>query len=95
MADRGSTAENISGWLTPRRALEILEAAFPDKHSALNDLKERLRGGIVVAACHATSVDGAVLKAGVLNRLGADDWERAFSDKRCLGNRNPYGTRRL
>lgn len=80
METRGSSRDDISGWLTPRQALEILESVFPDKHSALYELRERLRGGIVVAVCRYTTVDGVKFKQGVLNRLGAEDWENVRAD---------------
>ena len=80
MAKRGSFAEDISGWLTPRRALEILGTVFESDAIANRELLERLRGGMVRTVCHYTTVDGQRLKPGVLNQLGSEDWDKIYSN---------------
>ena len=76
MDTRNSTDEDVSGWLTPRQALEILDAIFHESRLSKNELLQRLQGGMVRAICHHTTIAGQRLKTGVLNQIGAEDWNR-------------------
>lgn len=80
MDTRGSFTEDISGWLTPRQALEILGTVFVSDAVARRELIERLRGGMVMAVCHHATIDGQRLKPGALNQLGSEDWNNIFSN---------------
>jgi hypothetical protein len=80
MDTRSSSAEDISGWLTPRRALEILDSVFHETNLSKHELLQRLRGGMVRAICHQTSIDGRQIKAHMVNKLGSEDWDHIYSN---------------
>jgi hypothetical protein len=65
------TRDDIAGWLTLRRVLEILHTVFPPDY-AKAELTERLRGGMVRSASAHASSNGKHLAA--VNLIPVDQW---------------------
>jgi hypothetical protein len=68
------TAEEIAGWLTPRQAIEILDAAYENKVSlSRRTLLERLQGGMVQAISNH-SVFSNRARREILYKIPSEDW---------------------
>ena len=80
MATRAITAAEFDDWLTPRRALEILEAEYgkgDDSFVAKHTLLEHLRGGLLEAAAKDStkSIAGDRPSRAGFSLLGPGEWD--------------------
>jgi hypothetical protein len=65
----------IADWLSPRQAVEILDAAYPPRaHVSKQVLLERLRVGMVQAVAGHSVFDGGRQTREVFYKIPSDDW---------------------
>jgi hypothetical protein len=78
MSPSEPTADDlIADWLSPRQAVEILDAAYPPASRVSKQvLLERLRGGMVQAVAAHSVFDGGRQGREVFYKIPSDDWER-------------------
>jgi len=76
MSPNDPTADDlIADWLSPRQAIEILDAAYPPTSRVSKQvLLERLRGGMVQAVAGHSAFDGGKQRREVFYKIPADDW---------------------
>jgi hypothetical protein len=91
---------DITQWLTPVEALQILESALEDRSLAINVLLERLRGDMVPSAAFDTKVEGNLrgaeygrLKPEVWKNVTIYDsvWRKGDLTHEARNPRSPYG----
>jgi hypothetical protein len=76
MAAQELTAEDVADWLTPRQAVEILNASYGDNYLSKHALLERLRGGMVEAvACHTALGDKGNVARDSFLKIPAKPWD--------------------
>jgi hypothetical protein len=76
MPARDLTADDIADWLTPRQAVEILNAELEDTYLSKHALLERLRGGMVQAvAGHSAVGERGKGARQLFFKIPADHWE--------------------
>jgi hypothetical protein len=67
----------IADWLSPRQAVEILDAAYPPASRVSKQvLLQRLRGGMVHAVTGHSVFEGRRQPREVFYKIPSDDWER-------------------